>query len=502
MAQQSNKPTAVHFSLIFFVMTTLITTAGWWMKHKEVGENVSKTMAAEKAAGEATAALKNEQLSLEALKRYLGYTNPEVGQDSKTPGSILENLNNDLTTVGAPNNQVQPNMAAALKALRAALDVALEENRALQGSLKAEKERLTGLMALYQTDVTTEKRAKDAAKTDLEAERGKYEEGLREANKEVAKWTESYNTEQKEKESLRESSTRTEKGLNKELAELKAAIRVLRDNNSALSNDSFEVPDGKIVNVSSGNRLVWVNIGSGAHLRTQTTFSVYDQGSGKKLGGKDARDIKGKIEIVQVTDKDRSVARILSEDANRPISENDLIYSPIWQQGRPQHFAFVGHIDLNGDPKDDENDRLILHSLLENAGARIDVEIDDVGKCVPEDGKIDVGTHFLVIGRRDDVLLYKNDAAKKEEINAIEREITALSQEAERNGVRTIKLDDFLGYIGYEAQNRSFQPGNKFSLKAASGKAQVAGPPESRDALVKRIQTEGFRPSAIPSSAR
>ena len=66
MAQPSNKPGAVHFSLIFFVMTTIVSTAGWWMKHKEVGEKESKFTAADKSAGEARTEATNAQSPLTA----------------------------------------------------------------------------------------------------------------------------------------------------------------------------------------------------------------------------------------------------------------------------------------------------------------------------------------------------------------------------------------------------------------------------------------------------
>ncbi len=226
-----------------------------------------------------------------------------------------------------------------------------------------------------------------------------------------------------------------------------------------------ENPDGRIVRVDSVTRRVWINFGSKHNLRTQVTFSVYSKGQVDI--GKNKYDIKAKIEVTKITNKHLAECRIIQEVLERPIQEGDLIYSPLFTPGQIEFFSFVGALDLDGDGM---SDRKLLHDIIENAEAKIEVEIDDQGNRIPKKGEMTKKTKFLVVGDIPKLNLFANNPKREAEIQKVFDEKISLEREALRNGIRIITLRDFLNYIGYENKQRLYieKPERPFNLKSGS----------------------------------
>jgi hypothetical protein len=215
---------------------------------------------------------------------------------------------------------------------------------------------------------------------------------------------------------------------------------------------------------------VWIDLGSLDKLRPQVTFSVYT--TDHRGIGRGVEDIKAKIEVTRIIDGHLSEARILDEDLFRPIAEGDPIFTPLWAAGRTEYFAIVGRPDLD---EDGDSDWDLFREIVENAGAKVDLIVNDEGLREPFDGTLSARTKFLIIGDVDDPSEYSGQPEKQELINQILAEQKALIDEARLYGIRVVRLNDFLEYIGWKPQQRLWQPGeNKpFNLGQGSQSASV-----------------------------
>ena len=194
------------------------------------------------------------------------------------------------------------------------------------------------------------------------------------------------------------------------------------------------------------------------------TFSVYAK---ENLGvGRGAEDIKGKIEVTRILEPHMAEARVIEEDLYRPMVSGDLIYTPIWSPGLIEKISVIGAIDLDGDGR---SDREQFHQMMAVAGCVIDNEVDDNGDRTPENGKITVQTRFLVKGDVPELPDVTGEEAKAK-VKKIHNHLTDMQKEARSNGVRVIKMNDFLAYIGYHTKRRTFLPGQNrpWNLKAGS----------------------------------
>lgn len=467
----SSKPTAVHFALAFAVMTTLILGLVCYMTAKE---NQTSKVAADAARTAAAASEQNYRTSLDEialLKKKLGYVDfDQIGAEADaTPTSVVGALNRDLTLYG--KEQVQPNpasptVAATLQSLRTALNAALQSVQERQTQLAAVQAELTQEVATHKNRVTELATSQTGSETQLTALVGERNESLAQKDSEIAKWRDQFRTEQREKESLRDELDNVRKSKDEEIRDLESIVSFMREKMNSLEDLSFDKADGQIVRVDNTTRAVWINLGSDDGVRSQVSFSVYTQ-SHEGFGRGNA-DIKAKIEVTKVRGPHLSEARILKDDLKRPIQSGDPIYSPAWSKNSKEHFSFVGVLDMDGDLK---SDRELLHSILDNANAGTEVEVDDEGNRIPEGASLSVKSKFLVIGKIEDPADYPGtDEKKQAEVRKVNEEYGALTKDALRKGIKVITFHDFLNYIGYEQQERLFRPGSgqPFNLKNGS----------------------------------
>jgi beta-lactamase regulating signal transducer with metallopeptidase domain len=122
--------------------------------------------------------------------------------------------------------------------------------------------------------------------------------------------------------------------------------------------------------------------------------------------------------------------------------------------GRNEKLAFVGLIDLDDDGV---SDRDVLHGIVMDSNAVIVDEVDDKGQRTPPQGRIDVDTKFLVVGKIPKVTGSKPHERKAHEQIALWHK--TMMEEAREHGVRIISLHDFLSHIGYEPSRRISPPG-------------------------------------------
>lgn len=467
----SSKPTAVHFALAFFVTTTLILALVAYLTAKEHASALATAKTeADRASGLSTA-LNNADNDIVELKRILGYQFEQVGAGAQAAANTVVGATRlDLVNLGREHVQPSPQsptVAATLQSLRSSLDASATQVSTQQTGLQETVARMDQAAIVARNERQQIQNSQQDSEAQLQRLITEHGEKLAEAAREIAKWRADFNREQLEKEQLRDEMEALRKDKNEIIADLEVSVDNLRDQLNDLENLSFEKPDAKIVRVDNTTRTVWIDVGSADQLRKQITFSVYTQDH--RGVARDRQDIKGKIEVVELRGPHLAQARILSDETRRPIQEGDPIHSPVWSKGLKEYFSFVGVLDLDGDGK---SDRELLHEILDNAGAGIEVEVNDRGERVPEEGRLTVKTRFLVIGDIEDPTLFPGFEEKQQHLMKVMEEREALLREARRQGIRVVSFRNFLNYMGFEQQQRLYNPNNDggYNLKYGARK--------------------------------
>jgi len=456
MASSSSKPTGVHFALIFFVMATLILGILYYLF------GIRRLQEERAKADQATASASKANTDFAAASEHRTRAMQTFGVPGASYDEAENGLKTQMTTLGV--NQEKQTVLATLEALRGAYDTSTAENATLKQELETERNKLLEVQREYQSrnDQTTS--AQKESEALVQKTRADMDEIVQERDRKIAQLDEDLRRERIEKEQIREQAGKTEKSLNDELARLTSTVDVLRDRIENYLKTSFETADGEIVTVDANLGIVFINLGSEDNLKPQVSFSVYSRNN--RGIGREARDIKGRVEVTRILGPHLAEARIIEQDRTRPISELDPIYSPIWAGGRPEYFALVGLIDFDNDG---QSDRETLHRVLKNAGAGIDLEVNDDGVREPTDAKITANTKFLILGGIPDPSTLPSNDEKRLKAERMMAEREALIREARSNGVRWVNLADFLVYMGYKPQQRFYVPGQSTGYTLENG---------------------------------
>jgi hypothetical protein len=492
MAAAANKPTAVHFALVVFVMFTLVLGLVLYLYVRDY--NLAAADA--KKATDDLNAEKGRYNSLLAqateLKTLLGYQYDGLGAAGEN-NSVIGEAGKDITALGGA--QAGNTYKQTLANLRSTVDTLTAENQTQRDNLNRANAQLQALLANAQGRVDQHQQSQQSSEQQLQQLIAKRDELLREKDAIITKWQEDFRLVQAEKEQAKDELERVRREKDERIALLETQLDVLnyqvaervrealRSANvpSDLVNyifgevelvlkDRFETADAEIVSVDNTTRTVWLNIGHLDGLRPQVSFSVYT--SDNRGFGRGDRDIKAKVEVTRIMDGHLSEARILEEDLFRPIAAGDPVYSPIWSAGRTEYFATVGRLDLD---EDGVSDMDLFREIVRNAGGRIGLTVDEEGVRQPANAKINAQTKFLIIGDIDDPSEFSGQPEKQQLIERILAEQKALIDEARLFGVQPVRLNDFLSYIGFRPQSRLWRPGEErpFTLRQGAQSAAV-----------------------------
>jgi len=464
MAAATNKPGAVHYALVLFVILSVVLGITTYMFQR--GESDRMVENAKLTADNQNLNKLQRDLdeSVEALKKRIGINLSKV-DDATNPqnqATVVGGLNGEISANG--RDVAGTNVIETLRKMREAIDAIAADRDAKAAKIQSLEKELLALKDQYQAQVdkySNDAKGANREKITVIADR---DEKINAKTQEIAKLRSELNSTKDELSQEKESRDKERKDLQNKIVGLEIRIDALREKIDDLEKLSFEVADGKIRRVEHTNHTVWINLGEQDFLKPRTTFSVYGQ---ENQGvGRGAEDIKGKIEVTRILGPHMAEARIIDEDLYRPIVSEDLIYTPIWSPGLIERISIVGTIDLDNDGR---SDREQFHEMMKVAGCIIDNEVDDDGNRIPEDGKITVQTRFLVRGDIPDLADASPD--DKEKIQKIMTVVSEMQNEARINGVRVIKLNDFLAYIGYHSKRRTFlasQVDRPFMLRAGT----------------------------------
>lgn len=473
----SSKPTGVHYALVIFVLLTIVCGVFWILNNKWLTEAKTEATRAREEQKKATDGLNRLLTQTTELKRILGITLDDLGDDESNSntvrGHIRGRLNQQAGDVGATNYE------DLLVKLQAALKNATETRDDLQRKLVTEQETFQNKINEMLGQIAEQKRARDVADSGKSEAVKTHEEEIAAKRNELTEERRKLAQTETALDELQAKFDTFRKRTAQEIDNLRLLNKSLTQALDAAKQVSFEIPDGQIVKVDAVTRKVWIDRGANDGLRPRTTFSVYAKehsgvGRAAAAGAKGPEDVKGSIEITRVEDR-LAEARIVDEDLQRPMTPGDPVYSPIWSAGRGEAFSFVGVADLDGDGKSDLD---LINELVANAGASIDNLVDEKGRLFI-DGKLTDGaepkiterTKFLVKGKIPD-LATARDVEQQNEIQRMNELMSSLEKQAFERGVRLISLSDFLSFVGYKPQKRLFVPGGDvpYNLRAGSRK--------------------------------
>ena len=506
----ASKPTALHFSLIFFVMATLILGVLLYVTFDEGTKLRAEVDQKTKQAGDEKAQARQYLDSITDLKDRIGYSKiAKVGAADDTGiDSVIGSMNDDIKKLGGPEARGN-SYAETLRAMKTKSDNLNSENIHLkQKTAELEDKFLKALTKHYTEIVSEHDKAQEKAEKERSTAVKDKDREIEVRDNENKKLQVTTNNLQGELKKSQDDHEDLKKKSDKEKTQLESINDYLTDAVRKRERITYDRPDGLVRFVDNDSGLVWINIGRADKLTTRTLFSVYRQthrGVGRPSAPANTGDnneatdnaddrfspgleeIKGSIEVTRVIGAHLSEARILKYDIYDPLQPDDLIYTPLWAPGRPAAFAFVGLIDFD---KDGASNRRELHEMIAGIGGKIIHEVLDDGSRVfftefpgksheyaEEDPKIDLGIKYLVIGRIPDL----SDSGTDEEKQAHRQIIAhhkAMISEARKTAVRRINLSDFLAHIGYVPQRRLYVPGlvdRPFNLKSGATSQSTGG---------------------------
>ncbi len=445
--------TAVHFSLIVFVCTTVILGASTYLYRSDLTQAAAKEKKATEELNKEQTAHRTLDNDIQTLKAKLGYQGQNIGPpDANGDGTVVGELTADILKT-APGDVAQGSVRELLQKLNEQI-AKLNQERT---SLVAEKEKLQAtilaLQGQYQQAVSANEQAREAAEKDRDAAQHSKEEAIAAKDKQVTDLNNRAEQLTLELNQERDAIAKLTAELNERINKLEQINTVLREKKEQEEDLSFDQPDGVVEWVDHNNKLVWINLGEADNLKKRTSFSVYTKGH-YGVGHRDKQDIKGSIEVTKIIGPHQAEARITGPNIQDPIAPGDPIYTPLWGSGKYEHVALLGRMDLDSDGR---SDRERLHEIIAAAGAVIDLEIDDQGERVPADGHLSVRTKFLILGEIPDISESKPD--RKDADKKIVEKRREVMQEAQEQGVRVINLNDFLDYVGYKAKRRLWEAG-------------------------------------------
>ncbi len=471
----ANKPTAVHFSLIFFVMATIVAGVMAYMFYNDGRELRSKVAAAEDLANKQKDDARRYSAQVNALKAKIGHQFEKIGEDAPEPNTVIYAMNQDLVKFGGkllPPDQ--SSYTAALARLRQELDSVEAKLSTAQQEVTDRDGQIQTLKTSYDSQVVQHRDERTKVENARQAEEQEHQKALQSINQQLQQKINEYNQLQLVKNQADQAHQQQLADKQDEIDRLVKINNRLREDIDAANRTSFERADGLVRWVDNSSHLVWINLGSADNLTVRTNFSVYqknNRGVGRDSDPKTLKgpeDMKGAIEVTRILEPHLAEARILDENYYNPIGVGDPIYTPIWSPNQKEWFAFVGRIDLDDDGR---SDRELLHDVLAAAGAKVQVEVDDKG--TRNGGAIDERTKFLVIGEIPSL----DDLTDKEEKDAaveIGKRHQELKKEARDQGVRVVTLNDFLAFIGYTPRQRVFRPGDLRPYTLRNGSRSAA----------------------------
>jgi hypothetical protein len=427
----------LQITLIVFVMLTIIfavTTIAFWNRAKTLAETNQSLETRNAEALQAERAATDQALR---MKVWLGHT-------AETPiEAVEEQYNRDMSTYARSAPEVQ----RTYKDVPVVLFNALQQRNKQVEDLRQQQQETQA--QFDQTRQALEKERDEARRIQAETEAkleqtrdefAQYRDQLQQSQDQQAAQIQQLRTELAD---LQAKSAQQVQSLQSELNNKNLIISQRDQQLAELTNESFEVPDGKVLSVRTRTGTAYINLGSADGLRRQVTFSVY---------GVDANNLareekKGSLEVTRVIDEHMAEARITDDSLDDPIMTGDVIYTPLWNAQSALHFALAGEIDIDGDGQDD---RELIKRLIRINSGTVDAEVQD-GEIK---GQLSRTTRYLIVGEEPTV----GESADTED-DARQNAWSKMIRQADELGIEQLTIGELLDFIGYDGEKRTLPLG-------------------------------------------
>lgn len=432
MAARENQ--GLQIALIIFVILTIILIVTTYMFFSSYSQERDRAKGLAEQNASANSAAQKAIAETEEIKKLV------TGDPAVAVTALKEGADKDIQSLGDNPPEVQQNyralvekMAGKIRELQAEKTKLTADNAALNAQLATNQQAAQAEVAQYVEKLT-------ATAADLEGERTKFGQDRTELTGQMEQLNSKFQTANTERERVSQQTSGQIASLSGELKRSEE-LRVRMINEKERDAKANEYPDGKITRVNQRTRLAWLNVGTADGLRSQTSFVIVAPEDGNPVKSKP----KGSIQVVRLTGEHQAEARIVEDDLSNPIMPGDLIFSTVWDAGRKEHFALAGSMDINHDGADDTQ---LVHDLITLNGGVIDAQVVDGKKS----GNMTLETKYLVMG----------DRPGAEGTTPDEGDIASFGEmisEAEKLGVKTIAVSEFLDYMGYKGQERTVNLG-------------------------------------------
>ncbi|PQO29995.1 hypothetical protein [Blastopirellula marina] len=453
MASRDNQGLQISLILLVMMVVGLGIVAGVFYNANAKAQADAKQ--ANNSAQTAQSSQREAMTNLNRLKVMIGHTEETTMEEVETQFA------NDVATFVADENGTPA-------------DIQAMSYRKIPVELRNKYATLEQQLASAREQINTITSERDAARTERDTSVAQAIAAKNAADDKLTKLTAEYATErtslQNQQKQVLAAKTSIEgqvaqvkavaateqTSLKKTITEQETLIVGLKKIAQDLKPKAGDRADGEIVWSNPRNKTVWVNLGSSDMLRPQMTFSVYPLGQESLVDS----DPKGKIEITRIHSANQAEARLTEFNVGDPVMPGDTIFTPVWTPGRPEKFAIVGFVDLNGDDKDDTDE---LRNIIETAGSEVVAYVDAKGDIK---GTLNPEIRYLILGDRP------TDKTSEGGLAAY----TTMSETARNNGVEAIRVDQFIrwaGYVGAEELVRLNSTSRLEEIEAAKEKEKA-----------------------------
>ncbi len=450
-------------SLIIFVMLTFVLAVTTYVFFAQKQD----ALVATKTAQDATKAATDKMRAAEGLRDDLLET--VVGADD---GQTIEALKEELAgqrgkMKGVDDENKNPTFRGLVETLSTALANANRDNKTLTEKRASLEKEVQKAKAGRQNDQDAHDEQLEAKIKELEKVANDRQKMSRDFEQEVSKLNEQLaaaNAKAKRLKSLEDEIQNAAVTLApKKQAEFKAAdnnpvaqvamlLEELKDLNAVINrqnkifgkmriaspdlqatilaatppDDRIDGFDGRIVLVNELEKSVLIRFPRTSGIRPGMLFFVYETGEQLPL----MADNKGLIEIVSVESGNLARGRVLDGTNADPIVANDAVATSLWSPLMPLEVVIVGHVRLDNDSVTDD-DRVA--EMVTGIGGTVAPTVSLTTSLV-----VDAGEPRPTGGGRDS---WTDDDQTRRRRSL---------EEAEKLGVKVIRIDGFLELLGLE----------------------------------------------------
>ncbi len=457
---------ALTIALIIFVMCTFVLAVTTYVFYAQNEDAKVAKEAAEDAATEARQSLTTaEQAQKDLLEARIG-VNP--GDSIEAVDKELAGLQEKAKKYGGEENAT-PTYRELIKTFDNALKSAngdnaslTAENRDLQDKLKSSQKNLKDIQVSHsetmdekQKEIDAIGKAREETAAKFTAESQKLTEDLNAANDKASRLADlekqihdevgpyispsrrdkfsAANNAADQVAIVLEELTIRDKLINQQnqvLGAMRVADPTLQQYILAATpaDDRIDGFDGRVVVVNERERSVLVRFPRTIGIRPGMLFFAYEPMEQMPL----ISAKKGILEIVSVESGTVARGRILNTSNYNPIVEGDAVATSLWSPLMPLEVVFVGHIQIDRDSATDDQE---LEDLIQKVGGDVAQTVSHTTSLLVDAG---VPNQSGVSGEN----LGWDEAAK--------RRRTINLQQANKLGIKVVRIDGFLELFGLE----------------------------------------------------